>query len=392
MASFALVTAMTAEAMMFEPEKPARPLRRARAGGTAIMLALIGLIGGVPWAQAQNTVPAAAATPARSQLRSPVREVDVTLDVLSFNVEGLGWPARRGRGPSLRRIGAILADLRARGEAPDVILLQEVFSPTAIRAMTDAGYPYRAWGPSRTQRRRLPVTERRQGPARWLKGETGFHVVGSGLAILSRYPIVAVKSEPFGSKRCAGFDCLSNKGVQYAQILLPGAPQPIALFNTHLNAQGAARVPIERSNAAHAMQVADVAAFTALTKAPGTPAILGGDFNMRNSRPRLEHFDERVGHFTMVHRFCVAQSDVCDVKLSWDGDEPWMDTQDLQLFRDGTLVRITPIRVEAMFDGTEGSPQLSDHDGFRVRYRLAWRSPLPAPSAAPAPASITGAR
>lgn len=366
---------------MYAPIERSVRAWRSRASHAAAMLASITLVGPAPSAQAQGT--AAAASPAQAVPQTA--EASTTLDVLTFNIEGLGWPARRNRGPSLKRIGAILADLRARGEAPDIILLQEAFSPTAIRAMTDAGYPYRAWGPSRTQRRRLPVPDRRQGPARWLKGEAGFNIVGSGLAILSRYPIVAVESEPFGSKRCAGYDCLSNKGVQYAQILLPGAPQPIALFNTHLNSQGSSGVPAERSGAAHAMQVADLATFTTMTKAPGTPAIVGGDFNMRDSRPRLEQFDSSMNRFTMVHRFCVTQATVCEVKLSWDGDEPWMDTQDLQLFRDGTLVKITPVRVEAMFDGTAGSPQLSDHDGFRVIYRLAWRSPARAvhPAATP---------
>jgi hypothetical protein len=49
-----------------------------------------------------------------------------------------------------------------------------------------------------------------------------------------------------------------------------------------------------------------------------------------------------------------------------------MDTQDLQLFSSGEIVTVRPIRVEAVFDGSPGSPRLSDHDGFRVTYRLSW--------------------
>ncbi len=37
--------------------------------------------------------------------------------------------------------------------------------------------------------------------------------------------------------------------------------------------------------------------------------------------------------------------------MSWDGDEPWMDTRDLQFYVRGPKVAIRPIRVEAMFDG-----------------------------------------
>lgn len=58
--------------------------------------------------------------------------------------------------------------------------------------------------------------------------------------------------------------------------------------------------------------------------------------------------------------------------MSWDGDEPWMDTQDLQFFWPGDRVAIRPIRVEAMFDGGESGPVLSDHDGFLVTYELRW--------------------
>ncbi|SEL07385.1 Metal-dependent hydrolase, endonuclease/exonuclease/phosphatase family [Sphingomonas palmae] len=294
-----------------------------------------------------------------------------TIDVLTFNIEGLGWPARKGRQAQLQQIGATLAALNARGQAPDVVLVQEMFSPAAVRAIDAGGYRYRAWGPSRTQRRRLRSKTRMPGPFRWKKGEVGVHLVGSGLAVLSRYPIVAARSEPFGSRHCAGLDCLSNKGVQHVRIRVPGVPEPVEIFNAHLNSRSAARVPAERSAAAHAMQVGDVAAFIG-SVAPAGPVILGGDFNMRGDAGRLARFDAALGQLTLVQRYCVVARNGCDVRVSWDGDEPWMDTEDLQLFASGGAVRITPTRVEAMFDGAEGSPHLSDHDGFRVTYRLDW--------------------
>ncbi len=294
-----------------------------------------------------------------------------TLDVLTFNIEGLGWPARHGRAAQLAQIGETLAALNARGRAPDVVLVQEMFSPAAVRAIGAAGYPDRAWGPSRTQRRRLPSTARMPGPFGWKKGEIGIHLVGSGLAVLSRYPIVAAQSAPFGSRHCAGLDCLSNKGLQYVAVRVPGVPEPIGIVNAHLNSRSAARVPASRSARAHAMQVDDVAQFIAGVGHSG-PMILGGDFNMRGDAGRMARFDAALGHLTLVQRFCVVPANGCDVRVSWDGDAPWMDTEDLQLFAPGHAVSITPIRVEAMFDGAAGSPQLSDHDGFRVTYRLGW--------------------
>jgi len=305
------------------------------------------------------------------------REASTTIEVLTFNIEGLGWPARRDRRPSLEQIGATLAQLNERGEAPDIILVQEMFSPAAVRAMTRAGYPYQAWGPTRTQRKRLPPDGRMSGPFRWSKGETGFHLVGSGLAVLSRYPIVAARSEPFGKHRCAGYDCLSNKGVQHVRVVVPGVPQPIDVFNTHLNSQGASKVPRERNGAAHALQVGDLATFVATTAERGAPAIFGGDFNMRGAPDRLALFETRLAPFAMVHRHCVAPEAKCDVRIAWESGEPWMETEDLQFFRNGSDVKITPTRLESMFDDAPADLRLSDHEGFKVAYRLSWHQPVP---------------
>ena len=73
--------------------------------------------------------------------------------------------------------------------------------------------------------------------------------------------------------------------------------------------------------------------------------------------------------------------------MSWDGDEPWMDTQDLQFYADGRTVRIRPLRVEAMFDGGPSGPRLSDHDGFLVTYELRWPAHLPVLTSACLPAN-----
>lgn len=336
----------------------------------AIVLASAACTSLPPARMAHGPLPATPAPPIRiDQVQG---QASTTIDVLSFNVEGLAWPARRGRAPSLAKIGRILAQLNARGAAPDIILVQEMFSPAAVRALSQAGYRYRVWGPTRTQRRVSTGSGRVPGPRRWGKGETGFHLVGSGLAILSRYPIVAATSEPFGSRHCAGFDCLSNKGAEQARVMVPGVPSAIDLFNTHLNSQAESRVPAARHGAAQALQRADFSRFLAAIGSERLPAIIGGDFNMAGAPDRLQKLEDALSRYAMVHRFCAAPRSPCEVRLSWDGDEPWIDTEDLQLFRSGASVAITPIRIEAMFDGTEGQPRLSDHDGLRVTYRLTW--------------------
>ena len=294
-----------------------------------------------------------------------------TLDVLTFNIEGLGWPARTGRKASLQAISKTLVALEAAGQAPDIVLIQEMFSPAAVRAVRETSYPNLVSGPSRTDRKQLPKAPRMPGSYLWKKGELGFHLAGSGLAILSRYPIVSTRSEPYG-RRCAGLDCLSNKGALHARIAIPQVPETIDLFDTHMNSQGASRVPLQRHAAAHQRQVSELADFIQTESLPDTPTILGGDFNMRRSELRYQRF-AGTQRLTLVHRYCIEKPDSCDVRASWDGDEPWMDTQDLQLFGSGKRVAVRPIRVEAMFDGSANSPKLSDHDGFRVVYQLSWQ-------------------
>lgn len=292
----------------------------------------------------------------------------ITLDVLTYNIEGLRWPARSGRAPSLRQIGQILQALNADGRGPDLVLFQEVFSRAAIRSVKASGYPYIAGGPSRTQRSIDRTRVNKPGKPPLLKGELGIRFAGSGLVIASRYPILAIMSDPYSRKTCAGFDCLSNKGVMMVRVAVPGLPTPVDIASTHMNAQRASKVKEGRHLAAHHAQVRELRMFLDRYHEKRNPLILGGDFNMRGSTARFDTF-RRTVPMTLVHEYCVTKPG-CAVTLSWDGDEPWMDTQDLQLFASGGQVGVRPIRVEAMFDGSSGSPSLSDHDGFRVVYEL----------------------
>lgn len=300
------------------------------------------------------------------------RTASTTFDVLSYNVEGLAWPAHGKRGASLRKIAATLADLRRTGKAPDVVMVQEMFSRTAVRSMTNIGYANVVTGPTRTQAKRLPAAQPVPAPYIRKKGEVGFHVVNSGLAIFSRFPISYTVSEPYGVHRCAGFDCLSNKGMLFARLDIPNVPVAIDLVNTHLNSQGASRVAPVRHLQAHGIQASELEDFLVRNGNPNAAMILGGDFNMKDSPERFSQFRRVSDRMTLVHEWCSRQRLFCDVQMSWDGDAPWMDTQDLQLFRSPRDTILVPVRVQAMFDGSKGDPRLSDHDGFLVTYRLTW--------------------
>jgi endonuclease/exonuclease/phosphatase family metal-dependent hydrolase len=298
------------------------------------------------------------------------------LKVLTYNIEGLGFPARTGRGSELRRIGENLAMLRAAGTGPDVVLFQEMFSGDAKRAVGATGYPAITSGPTAKTRSVDPVRDKLPGKASIKHGEVGIHFAGSGLAIASRYPIIATEMHAYGKRSCAGLDCLSNKGIVLARIAIPGVPTPVDLYDTHMNSRGASKAPAPRNLAAHDRQALEASQFIDRTHDDAFPVVFGGDFNMRHSEPRWDNFT-RHQRMTLVHRVCADPASGCEVKMSWDGDAPWMDTQDLQFFWSGKPVAIRPVRVEAMFDGRPDSPTLSDHDGFMVTYELSWPANLP---------------
>jgi endonuclease/exonuclease/phosphatase family metal-dependent hydrolase len=294
-----------------------------------------------------------------------------TLSVLTYNMEGLAWPARHGRAAELREIGRQLNALRSRGSDPDIVLFQEMFRGVAKEAVAATGYPAIASGPGRTTRPSVKEVAPLPGRAKIQRGELGFHLTGSGLAIASRYPILETQTRAYGKKACAGFDCLANKGIMLARLRIPGVPGDIDIYNTHMNAARASKAPQSRNLAAHERQALQASEFIETTHDDATPVILGGDFNMRHSEERWENFS-RYQSLKLVHQVCADPTSRCDVRMSWDGDAPWMDTQDLQFFWPGRAVSIRPVRVEALFDGTPGSPRLSDHDGFMVTYELSW--------------------
>ncbi len=300
----------------------------------------------------------------------------MTLRVLTYNIEGLGFPARKGRGPELAQIGSRLSAMRAAGTGPDIVLFQEMFSGAAKKAVAGSGYPAIAPGPRRTTPPFESTREKLPGKAKLTRGEVGIHFEGSGLAIASRWPIVATNVRAFGSRSCAGLDCLANKGIMLARIFIPGLPTPIDVYDTHMNSRGASKAPAARNLAAHDRQALEASEFIDSTHDDAFPVIFGGDFNMRHSEPRWENFT-RYQSMTLVHRACVDPASGCDVKMSWDGDAPWMDTQDLQFFFAGNRASIRPVRVEAMFDGSPDNPKLSDHDGYLVTYRIEWPAAEP---------------
>ena len=297
----------------------------------------------------------------------------VTLSVLTYNVTGLPWFVRSGREAALRRITAGLRQLAEQGRAPDLLLLQEAFTPTAGRIGIRAGYPNWVRGPRARDDSSLDAPALDPaflGGRSFWKGERAGKLLPSGLYLYSVYPVLDLQMTPFGANSCAGYDCLANKGVMLAVIAIPGVPTPIQVLNTHLNSRGASGVDKSRSLYAHNRQIDEIKLFLDRHLRPDWPFIYGGDFNTRRSADRFNHKIERMPG-TVVQYYCELVRQDCNRRVTFNSSQPWLDTQDLQGFADGAAVSIRPIRVEAVFD-EPGGGMLSDHYGCLVTYELSW--------------------
>ncbi|KQM13406.1 endonuclease/exonuclease/phosphatase family protein [Novosphingobium sp. Leaf2] len=212
-----------------------------------------------------------------------------TLSVMTYNVEGLPFPAAFGRPGKLAQIGQRLGALRETGQQPHVVLLQEAFIGQAKAIARAAGYTYVAWGPKAGDMANDPSLAGKSFAAQdsWLKGEGVGKWVDSGLVILSDYPIVQTRRMAFPADMCAGYDCLASKGVLLTWIQVPGHSQPIAIADTHLNSRAATGVEIARADTAYMRQIATARDYIHANVAPGTDVIFGGDFNIGHDPQRI---------------------------------------------------------------------------------------------------------
>jgi endonuclease/exonuclease/phosphatase family metal-dependent hydrolase len=280
-----------------------------------------------------------------SALAQPNR---LPLDVVSYNIKGL---------PSFTlssdfteaRFGLIGKLLGAENEKhPTIVLLQEAFASPVENLFQAAKYPYRAAGPA----------------ARSFLG------VSSGLFVLSPYPIVEESAEAFSPDDCESWDCFSNKGVQFARIAVPGIPQTLEVFNTHLQSGW-------EDNPARMAQVKVLLSFYAKHHHEGSPVIFGGDFNFR---PGLGHksFELFSSGIKFLHagKTCLEQGCAATNDRGWRG--VWNLAVDHQFYSGSGPVRIAPVLVERKYHELVENQLLSDHPSLEVHYELSWDAAPPA--------------
>jgi hypothetical protein len=291
------------------------------------------------------------------------------LRVLLWNVEGLPWPIRSGRGPKLAAIADWIAARRKAGLGPDILILHKAFIPEASRIPIAADFASVVPGPALGAKRSLPSAtppaDYADG-AHWWKGEGIGKWLDGGLYVATDLPVVAAASEAFGADSCAGYDCLSNKGAEWLALRLPGAPEPLYLFNTHRNSREPAKVPIARAEAAHILQTRENDAF--LSAVPLEAAVIAaGDFNNYRAGDKHGRFADDAG-FRLAGKgagFAARSAAMTDA-------DAWQQAYDLLGYRSSGALRVEPLSVATLFDGKNG-PRLSDHDAQYVVFRVSWR-------------------
>lgn len=280
----------------------------------------------------------------------------VRLRVLSYNIKD--FPAGViDDGGRAEEVGRALARRRELGTAPDVVLLQEAFGSGTERLLRAAGYPHVAAGPA--------FDEPPPGG-----GSSYQRMLESGLRALSLHPIVARRGRAFGA--CAAWDCLANKGVLHVSVRVPGAPSPVELATTHMNANRD-RHPVDTQARVHEVrrrQIDALAEFLAVAK--GRAAVLAGDFNLRPGDPNYPHLFERLS-MSSAGEVCVAGG--CELDPRTSAVEALHDAVDHHLFADGARVSVRPRRLTRNFREPVAGRPLSDHLGFEVEYELIWGPP-----------------
>jgi hypothetical protein len=306
----------------------------------------------------------------------------VRLRVLLWNIEGLPWPIRSGRGPKLARIADWIARRRAAGDGPDILFLHKAFVPAASRVAAAGGFRSIVPGPALDQKRALsaaaPPTDY-AAASHWWKGERIGKWLDSGLYVATDLPVIAARRDAFGADSCGGYDCLANKGGLMLQIAIPGAPEPLYLFNTHRNSREPAGVPIARAETAHVLQTRENDALLAASAPPGAAMIAAGDFNNYRAGDKSGRFADDP-----MFRLAGKAADYRARAAPMTDTAAWREAYDLVGYRGSAALHIEPLAVATLFDGKHG-PRLADHDAQYIVFRVSWRAEA---AATPVPACL----
>jgi len=292
--------------------------------------------------------------------------VDIT--VLSYNINGLPSPIKKGKAPHYARIAELLIQRRTQGTQPNIVLIQEAFDGQADIVAETTGYQYVLKGPSRKE-------PSQRGDAHWVqktrKAYASFSdpqkFLNSGLIILSDFPIIEARHKAFNSDECAGLDCLSNKSILLARIQVPGLDKPIDIINSHFNSRGTAKAPRKEVLQAHYRQTETLKWFLDKINI-GNATIVAGDFNTKQAA-RYDYFKKTIG-YKDAGEICVNEPQSCVIVAGTAPELILYKTNDKQFIKDGEGAHIDPQHMERNFDEMLNGKPLSDHLGYEVTYSI----------------------
>lgn len=297
------------------------------------------------------------------------------VSIMSYNIKGLPWPIAVGREEAISAIGQRLAAMRSSNAQPRVVLLQEAFGNAAKALGKAAGYRFVVTGPQVSRSHEpQPLGQAFAEGAQWIKGEDVGSLVNSGLAILSDYPVIRIERYAFPGGACAGYDCLAAKGVLVAWIAVPGAGEPIAVVDTHLNSRRATHVATERADLAYTWQVAALRTFLSRVLPSGIPVIFGGDFNTGKAPARVAAVSQPFIDGPQIDGLRTVQTKGGVLTGSQNEAQRIVGrNKDKILARDGARVTLQPERAWVPFPTTSRAP-LSDHAGLVIDFSFGRRS------------------
>lgn len=186
-------------------------------------------------------------------------------DLVSYNVLGRDQADWTTNSAQVRAIGRQLAFLK-----PDIVGFQEIPETNAnYRQMTGFAAAY-------LPGYYLATGQRTDG--------------GERSVVASRFPIARAQSRLARSDLTPfGYDGVFTRDLFEAEILVPGLPQPLHVFTTHLKAHPDQESSLRR--AAEARAISNYLATAALTTLALRPYVLVGDMNEDVFRPRTYEQD-----------------------------------------------------------------------------------------------------
>lgn len=314
--------------------------------GTALMLVFGVLAFDASSAHALGKGRSPSANPSDPTLDHPTSSGDFTLRVLSYNVQGLPVPIG-GSWERMTDIGKILYQMRKAGTAPHVVAIQEAwFENKSEPLLKESKYPYVFRGP----------------------GPNLGKIVGAGLVILSEFPISEAAESTYSD--CNFTDCLATKGVVRVRIHIDGLPEPLYLFDTHLQADNDPFVPVSTSQEIRTRQIREEELFRRALSSKQVPTIFVGDFNFHPKDRDYKYFKANTP-FQSAHEYCIDTGS-CSGDSRLEIADDYAKSYDHSFFLSTSRVNIRPVHLARTFKEQPHGEPLSDHLALETRYHISW--------------------